>query len=273
MNFAAEPIADTPTTGNPRRLTIGRVVLMVAAVVLVAHLAIQCVGALARLFTGRPPTVETYGLVYTTVLGGLLLVYRGRIAHALRSTGLQAGFLFLATGLVMCTIEELTCYLTNSGMWEPSNGNPLFPHIIVGVGLLWGWVIGCYVAARYYRLGALEILVVGGLAGWFIEAGSRGLVVLLIQIPVVLVRGLTEGSGFAELGDLLASLLSALIWIPWATWAYAVLILVPLALVPGWDTALSTGGRGWRYPVAFVTCVATTAALLMPLAGLMLGES
>jgi len=67
-------------------------------------------------------------------------------------------------------------------------------------------------------------------------------------------------------------LLGAVIWIPWATWAYAVLILLPLALVQESKAIPSTGGRGWRYPAAFVTCVATTAALLIPLAALLLGE-
>lgn len=211
------------------------VILGVGVVWLIGHLCWQVVMSVRLFLTGEPPTVAVYGLFYSLFLGGVVLVFRERIAAPLRRSPVPKVVWFLLIGLLFCTFEEFMCYWTNSGMW--TSQSQFYPQIVVGIGVLEAWVAGVYIVGRFLRLKTLELFIVTGICGWFME--------VMIARP----------------GGLIAAPLLALAWLPFTVWGYSVLVLIPVALVPGPEAVRSTGGRWWRYPVAFLIPLAILIAV------------
>jgi len=222
-----------------------RIALVLFAAWVLAFVAVLTAEAVQTLRRGERP-VNHYALSYTVVFGGLVLALRGPVARRLRRAPIPVAVSFFALSLIACCVEEALCYVTGSGMWEKTDR--FHPEYILGVSALMGWSFGVYASGRFLRLGVLELLFVTGFAGWFQE--------LMVFRPLAVLQ--SPGIALAALA--------------WVIWSYAILVLIPTALVPGPDALPAAGGRWWRYPAAFVFSVAGTLTVAAA-AAVVVGEA
>ncbi len=173
-----------------------------------------------------------YVIGYSLILGAALLVVREPVARRLRGSSIPRAVSFLAASAVLCVAE----------VWIRL---PLLSlEFVQGFLVLLGWCAGVYIVASRLRLGMYEIWFVTGLAGWF-----------------------QEGFFFHQF-SFRDDPVSAVQVLAWAVWAYAMLVLIPVSVVPGPAAVSAPSGRLWRYPLAFVIPLATMWVFLSVAIGL-----
>lgn len=198
----------------------------------------QSISAIHMLVTGQARGGAVYGFFYSVLFGGAVLLLLKPITRLVARLKLPSLAIFLIFGALFCNIEELFCFVTQAGIWtEPK---PFFPWYIVGTGALVAWVFGVYLVVNYLKLGKLEVLIITGVAGWFQE--------VMIFSP---------GGLFAQ------PIMTAIL--PWTTWTYAILVLIPVSVVFLKDRPVAQSGLGWRYALAFVIPLAVTTFGFVPL--------
>jgi hypothetical protein len=159
--------------------------------------------------------LNPYVIWYTVVLGGFLLVIREPVARALRRSRIPDALSFVVLSAVLCTAE----------VWIRIPIRSL--EFLIGFLLLFGWCLGVLLVGRFLRLGMIELWLVTGFSGWFQE----------IMI--------------FHKGELTARPGRSILVLAWAVWAYAMLVLIPVSLIPGPDAKPASSGRWWRYILAF----------------------
>ena len=198
----------------------------------------QSISAIYMLVTRQAQGGAVYGFFYSVLFGGAVLLFLKPITHLVAKLKLPSLAIFLIFGSLFCNIEELFCYVTQAGIWtEPK---PFYPWYIVGTGALVAWVFGVYLVVNYLKLGKLEVLIITGAAGWFQE--------VMIFSP----------------GGLFAQPIMIVI-LPWTTWTYAILVLIPVSVAYLQDRPVAHSGLWWRYVLAFVIPLAVTTFGFIPL--------
>jgi len=182
----------------------------------------------------------SYGFLYSTVFAGIVLLFLRPIVNAMVHWRVPLLAVFLAFGGLFCFIEEGFCYVTKTGIWDAPK--PFYPECILGIGFLVWWVVGVYLVVRYLQLAKYEIFVFTGLAGWFLE--------LVVTRPQYLLSHPFQG----------------LFGIPWVTWCYAILVLIPVSVAYRHEMPLAKTGRWWRRLLAFAVPIAVAIAGTAPLA-------
>jgi len=157
-----------------------------------------------------------YVIWYTVVVGTILLVIRNPVAGMLRESPVPNVVWFVSLSLILCAVEV--------GIRVPICS----VNFALQTLALFGWALGVLICGRFLRLGMVELWLVTGLAGWFQEVVFFDKLVIVDQFwRSILVMG-------------------------WGVWAYAMLVLIPVTLIPGPDAKTAESGRWWRHLVAFV---------------------
>jgi hypothetical protein len=111
-----------------------------------------------------------YWFYFSVLLGPVLFLTRRPGARFLLALPGSRTWKLLVSMLLFCGLEELMCFLTGTGLWEPRPRAALFPAWFFGTGALVAWGAFTVLLMHLLKLHRKEALYIGGLAGWVQEA-------------------------------------------------------------------------------------------------------
>jgi len=111
-----------------------------------------------------------YWFYFSVLLGPVLFLTRRPAARFLRALPGSRTLKLLGSMFLLCGLEELVCFLTGTGLWEPQPRLPFFPPWLFGAAVLVAWGAFTVLLMHLLKLHRKEALYIGGLAGWVQEA-------------------------------------------------------------------------------------------------------
>jgi hypothetical protein len=157
----------------PRDQPVVRILDMLFWACVATSLVLSAVGFVAHHAFGWQTYLVAgidYWFYFSALLGPVLFLTRRPAARFLLALPGSRTWKLLVTLFLFCGLEELTCFLTGTGLWERQPRPALFPSWFFGTAVLVTWGAYTVLMMRWLKLHRKEALYLGGLAGWIQEA-------------------------------------------------------------------------------------------------------